>query len=54
MRGLKLAQDAGDLVAWVEGAVEGLAEAHDYAEALHAATAESRTRAAAIASAMER
>jgi hypothetical protein len=54
MRGLKLAHDAAELVAWVEGATEGVAEAHEYAQALEAAEAESRARASAIVSAMER
>mmetsp|Transcript_19927 Transcript_19927/g.41770 ORF Transcript_19927/g.41770 Transcript_19927/m.41770 type:complete len:783 (-) Transcript_19927:59-2407(-) len=53
-RSLKLAHDAGELVAWAEGAVEGVAEAHRYAEALEAAEAESRARAAEITSVMQR
>ena len=54
MRGLKLAHDAAELVGWAEGAVEGVAEAHRYAEALEAAEAESRARAAEITSAIQR
>ncbi len=54
MRGLKLAHEAAELVAWAEGAVEGVAEAHRYAEALEVAEAESRARAAEITSAIQR
>ena len=53
-RGLTLAHDAAELVTWAEGAVEGVAEAHRYAEALEAAEAESRARAAEITSAIQR